>query len=342
MAGVMATMCRGRRVRWVHVVLAVGVCAAGCRGASEVAVEPAEAVVVGESGGAARAPVRGAWFWRDGPESTLAGRRAMEDEEVAATLVRGVRGLRIGRVYTAVRDLATESPGRVAAWNARLDAAGIDSHLLLSDTGLLCSAEGLGREVDRSLLEFNASRSRSEERFDGLALDLEPHALGRGSGCKAWRGGTLDDQRELLGELAERAAETRGRMDAAGAKELPLSAALAFWYDDTGGEGFRWGAEAGRDEFFERLGRSLASVTLMTYCTSKVEDVDERSAWERRNFAGEVRVALAAYHVRGGGAECETWATERDVEGFARQLERRLGVGVDFENLSRFVGAFAD
>jgi hypothetical protein len=80
---------------------------------------------------------------------------------------------------------------------------------------------GLDLRRARALVKFTADG----RHFDGIALDIEPHAL------PAWKTATPEARRALLEDYLLTCAALRQFLDDHAARDLTISAALAYWLD---------------------------------------------------------------------------------------------------------------
>lgn len=264
---------------------------------------------------------RGLWFWSK-PTSPLGAANVVGDpareEEACSTFARwGVR-----RLYGSYAALPTEAPQHIAAWNRRLHKLGIRSESLFGDNAAALpeGRDAFLKQIDARVLAFNASRTDASERFDGLALDIEPHALPR------WKSGTNETRRAILEEYLATCTALRAHLDAKGGREIALSAALAYWLDRLPPEGrVGWTSAADRDDWFTRLARVVPTISLMAYERNTPGTILEAVAWEQTHFPGRVVTALRARL----GAE---WKTLSDLERVLPEVEAASTVGIDLEN----------
>lgn len=264
---------------------------------------------------------RGLWFWSK-PSSphgaaNVVGDAARETEALAA-----FRRWNIRRIYGSYATLPDTAPAALAAWNRRLHENGVRSESLFSDAAALTppGRAALLKQIDERVLRFNAGCSTADERFDGIALDIEPHALPR------WKDGTAADRRALLEEFIGTCLALRVHLDEHGGGALPISAALACWLDRLPPEGrVGWASAADRDDWFARLARGVASISLMAYERSRADAVLEATAWERANFPGQIVTALRARL----GVE---WKSPADLRAVLPRIEVASPLGVDLEN----------
>lgn len=274
-----------------------------------------------------QAPVgtRGVWAWRDAgdPHGTdaIVGDPVAEDVMIAT-----LQGWGVSRVYGSYGDRPVTEPQTLADWNAKLDAAGIESHVLLGDPAWISSREwaSMLAKIDARLLEFNAGRTDPAERFDGLHLDIEPQA---GAG---WSAASEADKLAQLGLLDATYDTVRVHLDASGAAALPVEADLAVWFDNLppslGGTGsVGWTSVAERDAWFGDL--PLQGVSMMAYERDDAAVITAAVADETALFSGgPVRVGL-------NEEVGTTWATLSEMFAMADGLENQ-GVLVDLHSYS--------
>ncbi|MBI5767431.1 MAG: hypothetical protein HZA93_06515 [Verrucomicrobia bacterium] len=273
------------------------------------------------AGAGETAKPRGMWFWSkpaspDGAVN-IVGRPEREDEALAT-----FQRWHIRRLYGSYATLPVEAPERFAAWQRRLHAAGIRSFALFAGTSAVTPggrADFL-REVEERVLRFNASRTAADERFDGIALDLEPHIR------PDWKTGTAATRRALLDELLATFVALRAHLDANGGRSLVVTAALPTWFDKVGPEArIGWADAADRDAWFARVAAAVSSISLMAYETDRPASIASACAWEREHFKGTVVTALRARL----GAE---WKTLADLTRVLPEIEAPLALGIDLEN----------
>ena len=267
------------------------------------------------------APARGLWFWSK-PSSPRGAAQVLGDAAREAEALATFARWNVRRLYGSYGPLPVESPARLAAWNRRLHAQGIRSETLFSD-GAALTPEGRAaflRQIDERVLAFQAAHPAPAERFAGLALDIEPHALPR------WKSATAEGRRALLEDYLTTCAALRAHLDAHGARELTISAALAYWLDRLPPEGrIAWRSAADRDDWFARLARSVATISLMAYERSAAPAILDATAWEREHFPGRVVTALRARL----GVE---WRTLADLQRVLPAVEAAGKTGIDLEN----------
>jgi hypothetical protein len=271
--------------------------------------------------GAAPAKPRGLWFWSK-PASPHGAWNVLGDPAREAEALATFARWNIRRLYGSYAALPVEEPARVAAWNRRLAAAGVRSDVLFSHGGALTppGRAAFLRQIDEQVLAFNAARRDPAERFQGVALDVEPHALPR------WKAATAAGRREMLEEYLALTESLRAHLDARGGASLAISAALAYWLDRTGPDArVGWRSAADRDAWFARLARSVPAISLMAYERGAPAAILEATAWERAHFPGRALTALRARL----GVE---WPSLAELERVLPAVEAAGEVGVDLEN----------
>lgn len=196
---------------------------------------------------------RGVWLWgsttlpddTDSPwgSSDVVGSAALEDDTIAFLTCQHV-----DRVYGSYQNRPVSEASTIAAWNAKLHAAGIDSQLLISGTEVDDPDWVADQQVKitNRLIAFNSAPGRLEsEKFDALHLDLEPQGL------DAWDDGTPAIKRDLLADLLAAYILIRTQLDDAGYTDFPIYADIPFTWDklpeDDGSVG--WADATDRDNW---------------------------------------------------------------------------------------------
>lgn len=264
---------------------------------------------------------RGLWFWSK-PSSAHGASNVVGNPKAEAEALATFRRWNIRRLYGNYGRSPHERPAIIWAWHRRLHAAGIRSESLFSDPGAITSGgrENLLRLADEQVVRFNRDCPDAAARFDGIALDIEPHAMPR------WKTAAPGERRAMLEEFLATCAALRQFLDRHGARELTISAALAYWLDRLPPEGrVGWKSAADRDEWFARLARSVASISLMAYERSRAEAILDAVAWERAHFPGRTITALRA---RLG----QEWKSLAELERVLPQVEAASAIGIDLEN----------
>lgn len=281
-------------------------------------------VILGSTAGWAAEPeskARGLWFWSK-PASPHGAVNVVGDPAREAEALATFARWNIRRLYGSYAALPVEAPDRLATWNRRLHAAGVRSESLFSDGQALTPTgrAAFFQQIDERVLAFNAARADATERFDGIALDIEPHALAR------WKAETGEGRRAMLEDYLELCLALRAHLDAHGGRTLALSAALAYWLDRLPPDArVTWRSAADRDDWFARLARGVVSISLMAYERSAAAAILDATAWERAHFPGRVVTALRARL----GVE---WRTLADLQRVLPEVEAANTTGIDLEN----------
>jgi len=268
------------------------------------------------------APARGLWFWAK-PSSPLGAANVVGDPARETEALATFERWQVRRLYGSYGARPVEAPAQVAAWNRRLHAQGVHSASLFSDSAALTPAGRAAflRQIDERVLAFGAAQADASARFDGVALDIEPHAEPR------WKTATPAEKRARLEDLLTTCTALRAHLDAHGGRALPVAAALAYWLDRLPAEGgsVAWTSAADRNDWFLRLGRSVAQLSLMAYERAAPAAILDATAWERAHFSGLVITALRARR----GVE---WRGLADLQRVLPVVEAESPPGIDLEN----------
>lgn len=195
---------------------------------------------------------RGLWFWGSTtlPDATsspfgstiVVGDGTAEDESVTFFTTHNVK-----RVYGSYQNRPVSEAAVIRAWNSKLDAAGIQSQLLVDGIAVNDTAEvdNIINKITNRLITFNAG-STPAQQFDALHLDLEPQGL------PEWDSGTSADKRDLLDDLLQVYVDIRDHLDTEGLTGFPIYADIPYFWDklpvDGGSVG--WADAAERDAWF--------------------------------------------------------------------------------------------
>lgn len=281
----------------------------------------------GTGGPTVTSGTRGVWAWRD-PGDPYGTDAVVGDPVAEAAMVDDLIAWGVDRVYGSYGDRATSEPEVIADWNQRLHDAGIESHVLLGDPAWTSSREWayMGSLIQGRLLDYNASRTDTTERFDGLHLDIEPHA------SSTWS--LLDefgkyDQLFLLEEAYEHA---HGVILASTSPTLPIGADLPVWYDKLppplGGTGqVGWPSVGARDAWFTDIYAHVNRLSMMAYEIDSEATILSRVSDETALCPGEVRVGL-------NEEVGTTWPTITEMFDMADDLEGS-GRVVDLHSYSK-------
>ena len=261
---------------------------------------------------------RGLWFWGK-PASAHGAVNVVGDAAAETEALATFARWKVRRLYGSYAALPIERPAAIAAWNRRLHAADVRSESLFSDNAAIAASgrAGLLRLVGERVLQFNRAHDAAE-RFDGIALDIEPHATPQ------WKTAPPAQRRAMLEEFLVTCEALRTYLDQHDARTMTISAALAYWLDSLPPKGPGWRSSEDRDAWFTRLGRSVPTISLMAYERSRPEAILEATAWERSRFPGRPVTALRA---RMG----QEWKTLADLQRVLPEVEKVTG-GVDLEN----------
>lgn len=293
---------------------------------------------------AAGAPDRGVWFWGSttlptGAASShgsadVVGDGPEEDAAIAFMLSYGIK-----RVFGSYQNRPVSEPAVIAAWNAKLDAAGIESQLLLDGNAVndpVYMAD-IQAKVTNRLITFNTTVAPDEaSRFDALHLDLEPQQL------NLWKTDTVGtDKRALLTDLADAYAAIRTQLDTAGLTTTPIHADINFSWDKlpTDGGSVAWADPTDRDTWYAGIGDDLAGITVMTFSKDNAPDLATATAFERGGvFPGSVVVGMQPRTGIG-----ELWPNHSAFYGVMTQLESDIGTAeaTDIENYAYWRHAVA-
>ncbi|NNM30743.1 MAG: hypothetical protein HKO57_14580, partial [Akkermansiaceae bacterium] len=244
------------------------------------------------------APNRGLWFWGSttlpgGAPSTHGSIDVVGDplEELIAVSFMTTYGVK--RVYGSYQNRPVSEPGTIADWNAELDAAGIESQLLIDGTAVHIPAEvaDLQDKIAERLIDFNILfASNPAKQFDALHLDLEPQ------GTYVWDSDTTGtDKRALLDDLAAVFAAIRTQLDTAGFASIPIYADIPFFWDKLPADGgsVAWADTTDRNDWYADLADSLAGLSIMTFSKSTSAALQTATAFERGGtLPGEVVVGI--------------------------------------------------
>lgn len=206
--------------------------------------------------GCATAPPRATWVWY--PEAYA----MTQDARVADDAIDFLEARDIGTVYlyadaTAGRRLIVGDPDAYRRLIRRLHRRGLRVHALLGSAWLKTEEYVLPGKRHEALamlqrvLNYNAA-SHASERFDGVSLDLEPHALPQ------WR----EQKEQLLRDFFDTGRALMALARDAG-QRLPVGAAIPFWLD---GIRLEWDGRVRLAS--EHAIRLFDSVALMDYRTT--------------------------------------------------------------------------
>lgn len=242
---------------------------------------------------AAECKHRGVWFWQDAGNpygaATIVGNATLENQTVSFLTSKSVK-----RVYGSYGTQPVTSPSISAVWNAKLNTAGIQSQVLMSETTSIFPSNypSLLTKIDQRVLNFNSAPGRTgPEKFDALHLDIEPQALPN------WSALTSAEKRDHLLLLRDTYAAIRAHLVTSGVPTFPVYADLPVWFDRLPVDGGQigWTNAADRNQWFTNIAASLTGYTLMAFDQSSFTAITNSVAWEMTNgIATQVRVAIEA------------------------------------------------
>ena len=280
---------------------------------------------------------RGVWFWRDAGSpygsDAIVGVSAVENQTITFLSGKWVR-----RVYGSYGDRPVAEASVIAAWNAKLQAAGMESQSLLSENTWIHVAfrPALLSLITTRVLNFNSAPGRTAaQKFDALHLDIEPQGL------PEWSGLTPAQKRSYLLLLRDTFVDVRAHLVAAGQPSFPVYADLPVWFDNlpVDGGSIGWLDAADRDQWFSDIAVPLTGITLMPFDRLTFTSINNGVMWERANVTGAV--------VR-SGIEADigpglTWASVPDFNAMMETMEAAYGPGgaVDIQSYRKWREAIA-
>lgn len=283
---------------------------------------------------------RSVWFWQDTNSpfgsANIVGTNALENQTVAF-----LQGKSVKRVYGSYGQKPVTDPPVIAAWNAKLQAAGIQSQFLMSENTWIFPSNHASflSKISARVIDFNNAPGRTvPQKFDGIHLDIEPHAL---TGPGGWSSLTATDKRDYLFLLRDTYALVRQHLTNEGAPTFPVYADLPVWFDKLPVDGGQigWTDAAERNQWFADLAVSLTGITLMAFDQTSFSAISNSVSWERANTFGlDVRVGLEA-----DIGATNTWTTLPDFNAMMQTVEVAFGFGdaVDIQSYSLWRQAVA-
>jgi hypothetical protein len=257
---------------------------------------------------------RAVWFWAS-PNSPYGSTTAVGSPDSEDETLNFFNGHGIKHVYGSYQGRPASEPAVIAAWNAKLNAAGIESQFLMSENSWIYPTNhpGFLAKITDRVISFNAAQS-PDGRFDALHLDIEPQALN-----PDWADASPAEKRDLLYLLRDTYAVVRAHFVTNGLPDFPVFADLPAWFDSSGSIG--WTDDAERDAWFASISTSLTGVSLMPFERDTFSNIDSGVSWERAHITNAtVRIGLESDI--GAGA---TWPTSLDFEAMLETLESNYG-----------------
>ncbi len=236
---------------------------------------------------------RGVWFWRDSSDpwgaAAVVGNSGLENAAIARLLCWGVR-----RVYASYDYDSPTWEADVEAWHLKLHSYGRTVDLLLAENTWIDSATwpNLQTKLQERLVDYEAG-AVAGGHYDGVHLDIEPHAL------PGWSSASAADKRQDLNDLLATYQMVRTWLDANGHAATPLHVDIPVWFDNLppalGGTGsVGWASVADRDQWFADVDATVSRVVLMAFDRTSVASVQTGVSWEVAALGGTARVALEA------------------------------------------------
>ncbi|MBK1834419.1 hypothetical protein [Roseibacillus ishigakijimensis] len=263
---------------------------------------------------------RGVWFWGstttpDGPSpygsSVVVGDAAKEDETITFFTTHGVK-----RVYGSYQNRPVSEAGVIAAWNEKLEFAGIQSQLLFDLINIHDPAEvaSLLNKIQTRFINFNSSfYDLPQYRFDAIHLDIEPQ------GSAPWDAADGMGKRAILDDLSALYADIRALLVTEGMATVPIYADIPYTWDKLPADGgsIAWADASDRDAWFAGLGASLNGLSIMTFSKDTVPELTDATDYERTGaFPGFARIAIQPK-----GWPGEQWESIWEVNGILNDLE---------------------
>ncbi len=240
----------------------------------------------------------GVWFWGsttlpDGSSSPYGSTDVVGDAVKENDLIAFFDLYKVKRVYGSYQNRPVTEAPVIAAWNAKLDGAGVMSQLLIDGDAVNDTnhVDNILNKVTNRLITFNANLGTNDyAKFDGLHLDLEPQKLA------LWDSGTPEVKRGLLDDLFDAYVDIRDLLDSSGATNIPMYADIPFFWDKLPADGgsIGWTNAADRDGWYGSLSGPLEGLSIMTFSKDSAPEVEDATAYERTNefFTGFSRIAI--------------------------------------------------
>ena len=249
---------------------------------------------------------RGAWMYRH-PGNNLGTDHIVGDAAEETAAIANLQADQITRVYGNYGERPVDDTAAVASWNAQLEAAGIESQLLIGDGDDIfpgCRDEMIQR-VQARLIDFNASVTASEQ-FDALHLDIEPQQYKQGTawptttscGLRVMDWPYWDDldtagRAERYEMLRQTFLDVRAHLDANGHASTPIYVDLAPWIDTS--SNFDWSATPVVDgaDWLAQVAGEVSGMTFMTYERDSASAIDAAVTGES-SLSTQLRVSVSA------------------------------------------------
>ncbi|MDB4438237.1 hypothetical protein N9195_01465 [bacterium] len=228
---------------------------------------------------------RGLWFWEQNSFEddtvsiydglSVVGQPVRENEALEFMTNRQVHHL-----YGEYTNRPVDQPLVIAAWNAKLHSACINSESIFrgNETYLPDFKTDLLDEIQDSFLDFmDAMGSDEPSKFKALRLRISPQY------DFSWDVWTPSYRRDQLDSILDILGDTRALLDTAGYPHIPLNTDIAANWDQLpidGGD-IGWGNAADRDSWFENLHQIVDSVSLLSFQETTPTSIDAITSNER-------------------------------------------------------------
>jgi hypothetical protein len=259
---------------------------------------------------------RSIWFWQS-PESpfgssSIVGNSAREDQTIARLKTWGVTTL-----YGSYS--SKETPAQLQEWNRKLRQNGIVSYLLFGETEDLFPENwpSANARLTKDFIDFNRT-SPSDERFDGVAFDIEPHIFPGSEHHIGWKNSDEVDRRKYMDDLLQFFEGTRRLLDQQGEQHAGIEATLPVWYAKESGS-IQWNNALDRDQWFAQLAKVCERLSLMAFEVSSPATILRRSEEEVRLLHGKARIALRVNLGKEWTSVGDFWNATRTIEAATRQ-----------------------
>lgn len=275
---------------------------------------------------------RGAWMYRH-PGNALGTDVIVGNAAEESTAIANLQAAQITQIYGNYGDRPTNDTAAIAAWNGQLNAASIQSQVLIGDGDDIfpgCREEMI-QKVQARLIDFNAAVAPSE-RFYALHLDIEPQQYKQGA---AWPTTTscglrvMDwpywDDLDSLGRaeryelLRQTFIDVRAHLDANGHAGTPIYVDLAPWVDSS--SNFDWSTTPVVDgaDWLAQVATEVTGMTFMTYERDSAASIDSSVTFEA-TLSTELRVSVSAKE-RAPLSTTITWADLNAMWAVVQDLE---------------------
>jgi len=268
---------------------------------------------------------RSIWFWQspDSPfgSSAIVGNASKEDAAIARLKAWGVTTL-----YGSYS--AAEPHAALRSWNHKLRQNGITSYLLLSETEDLFPERwpAASDNISADFLKFNRD-AKADERFAGLAFDIEPHIFPGSAAHPGWKAADVITRRQYMTDLLQFFQRTRLLLDHNGERNAKIEATLPVWYSKVAGS-IQWNNAMDRDEWFAQLTKACDRLSIMAFEVPSAARILQRSQEEVGLLHGRSRIALRANLGDEWQSLDDFWTATRSVEASTHQ-------GIDIQDFAR-------